>query len=130
MQDTKDRERSLITCLQNSKKDSSCILNFIIRFKGISDVAATQKPVYDGDKVSWLAIGLGSKRMIFVDSHLSKPSFLPSLSSSLVSIIMNSELVLMKKKRVLIIILHLSEQKEDEVLDVDVVEEEAHGLQI
>lgn len=61
-QDTKERERSSITRLRNCKKDSTSISKYIKRFKDICDeLAARQKPVFDDDKVSWLAIGLGAQ---------------------------------------------------------------------
>lgn len=51
-QDTKDRERSLITRLHTCKKDSSSISNYIKRLKGICDeLAAIQKPISADDKI-------------------------------------------------------------------------------
>lgn len=71
-QDTQDCERSLIKGLQNYKKDSSSISNYLKRIKDICDkLAAIKKPVFDDDKL--LAIGLGPKYKNFVDSQLSKP---------------------------------------------------------
>lgn len=68
-QDTKDQERSLITRMHNCKKNSLSILEFLKKFKGIRDeLAAIQKLVFDNDRVSWLAIGLGPKYLNFVDS--------------------------------------------------------------
>lgn len=108
--DTKDRQRSLITCLHNYKKDSFSILQYGKRFTGICDeLVAIQKPVPADDRASWTAIGLGLKYMnFFVDSQLLKlpfPTFSQFVSTN------NHELgiVPMKQKILYIIILLLLE---------------------
>lgn len=75
-QDTKYHERSLITNLYTCKKDSSSILQYIIRFRGIYDELAV---IFGDDKFSWMAIGLVSKYMSLWIHNSQNRFFLPSL---------------------------------------------------
>lgn len=76
LQATKEREVQLRRQMQQTKKGTQSLADYLKTFKAIFDgLAAIQKPVAEDDKVMYMSQGLGSRYEVLVTSMISKPPF-------------------------------------------------------